>query len=246
MTFHRLVFRITTACLLVAGSAAFADTTVRYALPDGSITIERSDDGRLRASADEQTWLLIADGRLYSVNTTKKGLADVLDVTAIGEALRKELAALPNDQPSDPPYRQVTRLERQATIAGITGQEYRIRFSDERNSGDYAAVGSAAAQIAPVAETIDAFIAALQEQGTKVAPQYAEAIAGGIKDFAVLQREIGTILSFGEGRERIALESFSTSPIDPQRFTLPVAPRDPGREVAMMRRVLRTMKWFAR
>jgi hypothetical protein len=238
--------KLLAACLLVFSLSAAADTAVSYRVPNGAVLLEHAANGRLRVSADERNWILFTEGRLYSVTVDDDGNSDVIDVTGIGEALRPEIASMPPGVEDFPGDRQVLALDGRTTVAGFVGRDYRLRFVEQGGGvQEFPVVASSDPALAPLAAAIDALAAAFQAQAAQLAPQYADAVAEGLLDFAALQGVMGTVLAYGEGRERIALESYSTRPIAAERFALPSPPRDASREVANLRRMLKLMDWLA-
>ncbi len=108
------------AALLLAAQAQ-ADTRGVYSTPDGEFTIEYRDDDHIRFSLPEDGFLLITEGEAYALHRdggqwfaiSGKQIREMAQAEASGDQVR------------------VTALGQQETVAGITGERYRVEVGDE-------------------------------------------------------------------------------------------------------------------
>lgn len=113
-------------------SPAWADFAVTYAIKEGgNLTLTYRDDSQIRLQVSEENFMLMADGKVWSVNRDGNGWT-AMDMSAMGDMMRGfGMSGIPGmggetpdaDGGMDVTFRNTGRTE---TVAGYQGSVYQI------------------------------------------------------------------------------------------------------------------------
>jgi hypothetical protein len=213
--------------LLFGGTAAAADITARYILPeigDLVMTVEADDHGNSRISVDGQPGVITTGGIAYFVTTDEAGPVVVRrdDALAAMNALAREMTGapeLPGSAPADPVMPGPTDGGGE-TVAGRAGRRWILLSGDPPRGADVMdVVLSDDPELAPIGRALAAlFTEDTLGVGGSVGPG---GLTGNVTPPALALIRRGTILRFS-GMAR--LESVTRAPIPPSAFALPAPP----------------------
>ncbi len=214
------------ATVLLSSTAALADQTVVYKGQDGkNLTLEISDSGvvHITGPVPGQTGI-VQDGELFLIDTAqeKPRVTRLTDVAAVfGEVIGPmfgalfDAAAKADPKPEKP---LVIEAAGTATVAGFTGDAYRIKGIDKMNAdASIEWVATRDPALAPAGKAMLHFMEATMVMAAPMIGEVAASMVGDMRQAFAL----GTPLKAGT---RFELASVKEGAIDPARFRLPAEP----------------------
>lgn len=221
-----MIRAVACAAAMLLSSAALADQTVVYKGEDGkNLTLEIADSGAVHivGPVPGQT-ALVQDGALFLIDTAqaKPRVMRLTDVAAaldevIGPTFRGlfEAAAKADQKPAQP---LVIETAGSTTVAGFTGEAYRIRGIDKMNPDTVTEwVATRDPALAPAGKAMQQFMEATMVMAAPLIGDVAASMIGDMRQAFAL----GTPLKAGT---RFELASVKDGAVDPARFQLPAAP----------------------
>lgn len=214
------------AAAMLLSSAALADQTVVYKGEDGkNLTLEIADSGAVHVTGPipGQTGL-VQDGELFLIDTAQAkprvmrltDIAAALD-EAIGPTFRGlfDAAAKADQKPAQP---LVIEAAGSTTVAGFTGETYRIKGIDKMNPDAVTEwVATRDPALAPAGKAMLQFMEATMVMAAPLIGDVAASMIGDMRQAFAL----GTPLKAGT---KFQLASVKDGAVDPARFRLPAEP----------------------
>jgi len=202
------------AAAMATAGAAWADTTTMET-SDGQTMIYEYEGDNLRIDMGEQnTYLLVVDGTVYSV-TLNDGQYMVIDVS---QAMSMFGGALSSAAPgvADSQVESFEATGREETIAGIVGEVYEVEYID--NNGKSQKSDMVLSEDPRTLGLRDA----LYELASSITKSMGEEVDARKLQFQLLERDMG-VLRYGQD---MTVTEIDTSEVSPSRFVLPAQPMD--------------------